>query len=90
MKNQLMIFGIHAVTTSLERNPQRITEVYLLQDRQDKILTTLAAQAKQHRLPVHYLSKKALDELTQSQQHQGAAIRCLPLPTYSVAPTLYA
>ncbi|WP_372879164.1 23S rRNA (guanosine(2251)-2'-O)-methyltransferase RlmB [Spongiibacter marinus] len=68
MKEQ--IFGLHAVTTALQRRPESISEMWVLEGRRDKRLHTVLELAQQHSIVLHECSRKVLDELVDGR-HQG-------------------
>ena len=68
MKEQ--IFGLHAVTTALQRRPESISEMWVLEGRRDKRLHTVLELAQRHGITLHECSRKVLDELVDGR-HQG-------------------
>ncbi|WP_392560964.1 23S rRNA (guanosine(2251)-2'-O)-methyltransferase RlmB [Orbus sturtevantii] len=70
-----MIYGIHAIQGMLARSPERILDVYLLKNRDDKRLTTLVQEIESLRLPVKLVDRKWLDEQSSQGVHQGIMAR---------------
>ncbi|TCK03144.1 23S rRNA (guanosine(2251)-2'-O)-methyltransferase RlmB [Marinobacterium mangrovicola] len=63
-------FGIHAVSTLLNREPARVRRLLVLQGRHDKRLQTLLDLAERNGIAVKAVPKAKLDELAQGV-HQG-------------------
>ncbi|WP_392564766.1 23S rRNA (guanosine(2251)-2'-O)-methyltransferase RlmB [Orbus wheelerorum] len=66
-----MIYGIHAIQGMLARSPERILDVYLLKNREDKRLNTLVQEIESLRLQVKVVDRKWLDEQSSQGVHQG-------------------
>ncbi|NKI19477.1 23S rRNA (guanosine(2251)-2'-O)-methyltransferase RlmB [Spongiibacter sp. KMU-166] len=64
------LFGLHAVLTALERRPDALREIYVLQGRRDKRLQKVLDLAARHQLPITERSREALDKMV-SGRHQG-------------------
>jgi 23S rRNA (guanosine2251-2'-O)-methyltransferase len=69
-KNQTT-FGIHAVNSILERQPERFIEVFVLKGRQDERMEPIINQLRKLGVSVQFVHRKALDERSQGEQHQG-------------------
>lgn len=80
---QQLIFGIHAVESLLQNQPQRVLRVCVQKERHDKKLDAISKMAKQHRIRIEQLSKRELDELTDEATHQGVIAVCKPAAVYS-------
>lgn len=63
-----MIFGLHAVQSVLERNPERVRELFVLAGRGDRRLRDVLALAKG--LPISERSRAELDRMADGR-HQG-------------------
>lgn len=66
-----VIFGIHAVTSALEHQPDRVLRIYIQKDRKDAKTNAIATLAEQHDISVEYLPKKEIDKLAHNANHQG-------------------
>lgn len=77
-----ILFGMHAVQAILERSPERILEVFVLNQREDKRLMALLAEIKQIGIKTKTVDRKWLDDQTQKSVHQGILIRVKPAPSY--------
>lgn len=75
MSSQQIIFGIHAVTSTLENNPERIIQILCLKERRDKKIETLITLAESFDLPIKFVSHDELDRIT-SGKHQGIVAYC--------------
>ncbi|MCG8668067.1 MAG: 23S rRNA (guanosine(2251)-2'-O)-methyltransferase RlmB [Pseudomonadales bacterium] len=69
------VFGLHTVTAILERHPERILELYLLEGRQDQRIEKIQKLANVHGIPCRQSSKQALDDLVQQGNHQGVVAK---------------
>jgi 23S rRNA (guanosine2251-2'-O)-methyltransferase len=67
----MIIFGLHAVESLLKKNPDRITHLALLQDRQDKKIQAIAQLAKQNHVRVEFKNRQELDRMCENANHQG-------------------
>ncbi|QIZ78658.1 23S rRNA (guanosine(2251)-2'-O)-methyltransferase RlmB [Ferrimonas lipolytica] len=79
MKHE-MVFGLHAVEALLQRQPERVKELWLLKGREDERLTSITTLATQFGLKPQVTSRKVLDEKSESTQHQGVLARCVAEP----------
>lgn len=70
-----IIYGIHAIEGILERSPERIIEIFVVQNRDDKRLTSLIKQLESLRIAVKVANRKYLDEQTGQGVHQGIMAR---------------
>lgn len=79
-----VIFGLHAVTTALEKRSDEISQLLVQKGRQDKRLQALLDLAASHGVAVTVLSREAMDEKA-SGRHQGviAEVRVDDTPRYS-------
>jgi len=66
-----MIYGIHAIQGMLARSPERILDVYLLKNRDDKRLNALVQDIESLGLPAKVVDRKWLDEQSGQGVHQG-------------------
>ena len=77
MKNQSLIFGIHAVEARLKSEPESINSLHLLQQqRPNKRVVGLLELAIAHNITVEDHSRKALDEMVDGANHQGVIALC--------------
>lgn len=75
MSKQL-VFGLHAVESLLKKNAERISELYILEDRQDKKIQMIGQLAKTKKIRMHFASRNELDRMTRQANHQGVVAHC--------------
>ncbi len=68
--SQQTVFGIHAVSALLEKDPESIHALMVLQGRTDERLQKLLAQATQQGVRLQTVARKELDQLVRGR-HQG-------------------
>jgi 23S rRNA (guanosine2251-2'-O)-methyltransferase len=73
------VYGLHAVNAALERAPERVLELWLVQTRDDARARDLKDRAAQVGVHVHSVSGDALAKLVGDVVHQGAAVAMRPL-----------
>ncbi|MDX1400017.1 MAG: RNA methyltransferase substrate-binding domain-containing protein, partial [Oceanospirillum sp.] len=76
------VFGIHAVTSLLERQPEQVISLHLMKSREDEKLNKIVQLASQIGLRQEFMERDALDEMTGGLVHQGVVAVCKPLKTY--------
>ncbi len=65
------LFGIHAVQAALDYSPEKIKQVWVNTQRQDKRLGDLLEQLSQHHINVETSDRKKLDRFAEGKNHQG-------------------
>ena len=65
-----LVFGIHAVAAILNRQPERIVQLYIQQGRTDARMESLLASAELAGVRVQTVDRKELDDMV-SGNHQG-------------------
>jgi 23S rRNA (guanosine2251-2'-O)-methyltransferase len=73
------VFGIHAVTTLLNRDPERVKRLFIVQGRVDPKVEKILTLAHQSGVHVETISKHRLDERVDGV-HQGVLAEAKPLP----------
>lgn len=71
-----LLYGIHTVRSLLQRNPERILELFCVESREDTRLEEIITLAKGQQLSVQKITKKQMDEWISEGPHQGVAARC--------------
>ncbi len=71
MKNTQRVFGMHAVTGLLQRNPERVSLLLALESRQDLRMQQVLELADKANVPVRRVSRGELDERVCDVSHQG-------------------
>ncbi len=77
------LFGIHAVSTALKRDAERIQKILIMKGRQNAKVQRLIDAALDQRVQIEQVSKRELEELVKGAVHQGVVALCKPLPTYN-------
>lgn len=77
-----IIFGIHAVSTALSRQPERILSLQIYQEREDKRIQELIAQAEQQKVRIELVSRQQLDKVA-TGAHQGVIAHVKPVEVYN-------
>lgn len=73
-----IIYGIHAVTALLERDPVRFKEVYVLKGREDRRLTPVIHELEAQGILVQVANRQWLDSQTEGAVHQGIIAKVKP------------
>ncbi|MEW9798804.1 23S rRNA (guanosine(2251)-2'-O)-methyltransferase RlmB [Alteromonas sp. CYL-A6] len=78
MAQQEWLYGLHAMQSVLEKEPERILEMMVLKGRSDERLVNLVNQARRFGISVQFCQRKVLDDKVGGQQHQGVVARAKP------------
>jgi len=68
------VFGIHAVASLLERQPERVEQLFVQKGRSDARMEALLVQAEQAGVPCQWVARGELDEMVEGR-HQGVVAR---------------
>ena len=71
MKRAQRVFGLHAVTSLLQRNPARVSLLLALESRDDARMRQVLELAQKANVPVRRVARAELDELVPGVSHQG-------------------
>jgi 23S rRNA (guanosine2251-2'-O)-methyltransferase len=71
MKKTERVFGLHAVTSLLQRNPAKVSLLLALESRDDVRMQQVLDLADKANVPVRRVSRGELDELVSGVSHQG-------------------
>jgi 23S rRNA (guanosine2251-2'-O)-methyltransferase len=77
------IFGLHAVTTLLKRNPDRVHRLFVQQGRADARLQVVLEMAGARGITLVFQAREALDQRAGGGRHQGVIAECEPLRALS-------
>lgn len=77
-QQQDWLYGIHALTAVIEREPQRILELYIAKGRDDERLHKLINLARKEGISIQFCNKKVLDDKSKGESHQGVVARAHP------------
>lgn len=78
MAQQEWLYGLHAMQSVLENEPERVIELFVLKGRNDERLVNIVNQARRFGVSVQFCQRKALDDKVQGEQHQGVVARAKP------------
>lgn len=70
-----LIYGLHTVQAVMDRHPERVLELQVLQGRDDERLNAIVAAARQHGISVQTRDRTQLDQQAESGNHQGVVAR---------------
>ena len=74
MSDTQLIFGIHAVSSLLERQPERVEQLFVQSGRADKRMDALLGMAERAGLAIARVDRRELDEMVNAK-HQGVVAR---------------
>lgn len=77
------IFGLHAVTTLLKRNSDRVRRLFVQQGRDDARLQAVLELAGARGIKLVSQAREALDQRAGGGRHQGVIAECEPLRALS-------
>lgn len=78
MAQQEWLYGIHALEAVIEREPERLIELYVLKGRTDERLSHIISQARRFGASVQFCQRKVLDDKVRGEQHQGIVAKAKP------------
>ena len=82
-KQDEVVFGIHAIGALIKRSPERFIELFFLKGREDERLLPIVNLARKHGIPAQFVHRKALDDKSRGEQHQGVLARVTPGKTFT-------
>lgn len=68
------LFGLHSAKARLEKQPETVQKVYLLQGRQDAAIQAVVQLANTVRVPVQWVSRQTLEKMSGDENHQGVLL----------------
>lgn len=78
MAQQEWLYGLHALTAVLEKEPERIMELWALKGRDDERLITVINLCRKHGVSVQFCNRQTLDNKVNGERHQGVVARARP------------
>jgi 23S rRNA (guanosine2251-2'-O)-methyltransferase len=78
MAQQEWLYGIHALESVMEREPERLIEMWVLKGREDVRLNKVVNEARRFGIAIQFCNRKTLDDKVQGEQHQGLVARAKP------------
>ncbi len=73
------IFGIHAATTTLNRDSKRVKGMWVQKGRNDNRMQKLLDLAAQQGIRMQWTSRKELDDMAEGGVHQGVVVAVEPI-----------
>ncbi|WP_340678871.1 23S rRNA (guanosine(2251)-2'-O)-methyltransferase RlmB [Paraglaciecola sp.] len=83
MAQHEFIYGIHALESVIEREPERLIEVFVLKGKDEKSVHNIVTQARRFGASIQFCQRKTLDDMAQSEQHQGIVAKVKPGKVYT-------
>jgi 23S rRNA (guanosine2251-2'-O)-methyltransferase len=77
------ICGFHAIESLLDHAPHRIHHIFIYENRDDKRLNTLIAQAQTKKIAIRTLSATEMEKQFGAFRHQGVAASITPCEPYT-------
>ena len=78
-----LIYGLHAVTAALRRDPERLLEIHIVEGMGEQArLQKISDEARSLGIAVRSCSRKALDKLVTEGAHQGVIAWQKPAPAF--------
>lgn len=78
-----LTYGMHSVDSLLKNSPERVERLFILKERQDKLIQALIEIATKNKIKIEHLSRHELDRMTQQANHQGVAAEHQAAKTYT-------
>ena len=76
------LYGIHALDAVVQREPERLIELFVLKGRDDDRLNNIVNQARRFGVSVQFCQRRVLDDKVNGEQHQGVVARAKPGRVY--------
>jgi len=81
--NKAYLFGIHAVQSVLQNQPERVMRLLIAEGRRDEKMGLLEKIAKENNIAIEMLPRHELDHLAQGANHQGIIACCAKARVYT-------
>ncbi len=78
MAQQEWLYGIHALESVIQREPERLIELFVLKGRDDKSVHNIVNQARRFGVSIQFCQRKTLDDKVDGGQHQGVVAKVKP------------
>src|SRR5262245_12896563 len=80
------VFGLHAVSSLLTHQPERVVRLCVLKERHDKKIEAIITTAKQLKIPYEIIPRQEFERLTHGEEHhQGIVALCEAAKIYDEA-----
>jgi 23S rRNA (guanosine2251-2'-O)-methyltransferase len=73
-----LLYGIHPIRSILQRQPERVLEIFCIDSRIDDRIQEIMSLAKKQGLSIQKIAKKQMEQWVPEGQHQGIVARCRP------------
>ena len=83
LKGAESVYGLHAVRIMLERHPERVTALYLIERREDPKIRRIEELAREARVALKRIDAQALRQQLGDVAHQGVLAEIVPLPPWT-------
>jgi 23S rRNA (guanosine2251-2'-O)-methyltransferase len=83
-KENILIYGIHAVSAVCDRYPELVLQIAINKDLKDAKVSPIYSAAKTHHIFLKQVSKQELDKVSSGNLHQGVIATCKAIPTGSM------
>lgn len=83
MAQHEFIYGIHALESVIEREPERLIEVFVLKGKDEKSVHNIVTLARRFGASIQFCQRKTLDDMVDSVQHQGIVAKVKPGKVYN-------
>lgn len=78
MAQQEWLYGLHSLDAVIEREPERIIELFVLKGRADDRLNNIINQARRFGISIQFCNRNTLDDKVNGEQHQGVVAKAKP------------
>lgn len=78
MAQQEWLYGVHAISAVLDKEPERVLDIMVAKGRDDERMNQLVKHARRQGIAVQFVQRKTLDDKTKGEQHQGVIARAKP------------
>jgi len=85
MTAENLIFGINPIHQLLSNSPEKIIEIFVANDKNDKRVLELMASAQTNKISVQRIDIKKLDKMLDNQNHQGIMAKIIAPANYTEA-----
>jgi 23S rRNA (guanosine2251-2'-O)-methyltransferase len=75
MQDDNLVFGINPIQQLLNNNPEKLIEIFISTNKDDRRTETLIASAKANTVSVQRIDPKKLDKWLEGQNHQGVVAK---------------
>lgn len=77
-----LVFGKNSILECLESSPQTISKIWVMTDSPNPKLKEIELKAREHKIPVLKVDRKALDKISQGEDHRSVIAEISPITVY--------